>query len=302
MSGLSMTVTAPICNAAAQALQIRQRFGALYTLDARSAVERPRCCRKFAAAGFDLDQSMVIYHQGQFYHGPSALKFMAPARRRPRGAFNLFNKGAVLVGYACRRPVPLDARRPVTRCCGGGVSAELTTSAARTARFFFGYLRRRLGKPCRRYFTNITPTRPYSDDIVTVDGRSRHPRRRPDTTAQPGAGPDGRHSPVHDARRSGDSPVLRVTATHPLFTSTGSSAFRAASLTGFHSRLLPRGGNEMVEIMPFGLGWRAAYTWGERQGRPAPQRVYPALLQPRYPRCPLEPPVRSRACGRNCGR
>ena len=29
----------------------------------------------------------------------------------------------------------------------------------------------------------------------------------------------------------------------------------------FHSRLLPRGGNEMVEIMPFGLGWRAAYTW-----------------------------------------
>ena len=29
----------------------------------------------------------------------------------------------------------------------------------------------------------------------------------------------------------------------------------------FHSRMKPVGGNELVEFMRFGLGWRMAYTW-----------------------------------------
>ncbi len=60
-----------------------------------------------------------------------------------------------------------------------------------------------------------------------------------------------------------------IPATVKFVTTAGSDAFqldRTFHFPGkipyrFHSRMQPVGGNEVVEFMRFGLGWRAAFSW-----------------------------------------
>jgi predicted DCC family thiol-disulfide oxidoreductase YuxK len=246
----------PICTMAAGALQIRQRFGTLHTLDARTAGDDP-LLREIRSRRFDLDQSMVIYHQGRFYHGPTALRFMA-RHGAFRGGFNLFNKmlfwsdTLAMILYPWMRGL----RNRLLRYRGIGRLDNLDRASRPIFMDVFGADWDSLPVIFHKHYAN----RPYGDDIVTVEG-------------------------VLEVHCAGPirllSPLLALTGGIPPFTARGvpatvrfksdheSSAFHFNRLFRFpgrkpyvfHSRLIPCGGNEMIEVMPFGLGWRASYAW-----------------------------------------
>jgi len=80
----------PLCNAAAHAFRIRQKYGTLHLINARESADEP-LMHEIANRGLDLDEGMVIYCQGEFYHGKDALRFMAQAGNN-EGMLNYFSK------------------------------------------------------------------------------------------------------------------------------------------------------------------------------------------------------------------
>jgi hypothetical protein len=61
---------------AAHAVRIRQRLGPLHLVDARQAAHDP-LLQEIRRRNLDLDEGMVIWWNGAFYHGREALRFMA---------------------------------------------------------------------------------------------------------------------------------------------------------------------------------------------------------------------------------
>src|SRR5690606_19976848 len=80
----------PICQYAALALRIKREYGALHLLNARTDPDHP-LLQAVNARGLDLDAGMVIVHNGTFYHGKRALRFMA-RHGDNQGWFNRFNR------------------------------------------------------------------------------------------------------------------------------------------------------------------------------------------------------------------
>lgn len=66
----------PLCNSAAHAFRIKQEHGSIHLIDARICAADP-LIDAINERGLDLDEGMIIYAHGQFYHGKDALKFMA---------------------------------------------------------------------------------------------------------------------------------------------------------------------------------------------------------------------------------
>lgn len=66
----------PLCTNAAQAIIIRKEYGALHLVNARDPVNH-NLVHEISQRGFDLDEGMVVYTKGLFYHGKDALVFMA---------------------------------------------------------------------------------------------------------------------------------------------------------------------------------------------------------------------------------
>ena len=79
-----------LCTQAAIALRIKEKHGPLKLLNARDNFEH-QLLQKIQTKQLDLDEGMVIYHQGHFYHGATALQFMARFGAA-KGWFNWFNK------------------------------------------------------------------------------------------------------------------------------------------------------------------------------------------------------------------
>ena len=65
----------PICSMAAHALRIREQLGPIALLNAREDNAHP-LLQRVRDEGLDLDEGMVILHDGRFYHGQAALQFM----------------------------------------------------------------------------------------------------------------------------------------------------------------------------------------------------------------------------------
>lgn len=66
----------PVCRSTAHAILIRKQYGSMTLVDARAAPDHP-ICRKASAAGLDLDEGMVIFADGEVYHGAGAISFLA---------------------------------------------------------------------------------------------------------------------------------------------------------------------------------------------------------------------------------
>ena len=66
----------PMCSSVAHALQIRERYGALHLLNARTASNDP-LYREVSRRGLELDEGMVIAANGRLHHGADAVTFMA---------------------------------------------------------------------------------------------------------------------------------------------------------------------------------------------------------------------------------
>ncbi|UTW56479.1 DCC1-like thiol-disulfide oxidoreductase family protein [Kordiimonas sp. SCSIO 12610] len=110
----------PICRMAAHALKIKEEYGALNLLNAREA-EGTALLAEINKRKFDLDEGMVIYVDGQFYHGKSALKFMARFGDK-KGLFNWFTQSLFWSDTLARLLYPLmrGCRNLLIRLNGSG--------------------------------------------------------------------------------------------------------------------------------------------------------------------------------------
>tara|TARA_E500000318_G_scaffold89905_1_gene87605 strand:- start:2329 stop:2859 length:531 start_codon:yes stop_codon:yes gene_type:complete len=66
----------PVCRSVAHAFAIRKKYGTMALVDARASPDHP-LFRRATAAGLDLDEGMVIFADGQIYHGAGAASFLA---------------------------------------------------------------------------------------------------------------------------------------------------------------------------------------------------------------------------------
>jgi len=65
----------PICNYAAHTFRIKQAVGELHLINAREEKLHP-LIQEVNKKGLDLDEGMVLFYQGSFYHGQDALHLM----------------------------------------------------------------------------------------------------------------------------------------------------------------------------------------------------------------------------------
>jgi predicted DCC family thiol-disulfide oxidoreductase YuxK len=245
----------PICTQASRALRIRERFGSLHTLDARICGDDPLLL-EIRRRGYDLDHSMVIYHKGRFYHGATALNFMA-RYGEARGAFNLFNKAlfrsdtVATLAYPWMRGI----RNALLRRRGIGRIDNLGRASRPIFQDVFGADWASLPPVFRKHYA----IRPYGRDSATVEGkldihcggllRCFRPLLGLMGGIPPYSATDG---PV--TVRFESDPETDAFHFNRVFHFAGHRPYR------FHSRMFPAGGNEMVEIMPYRFGWRAAFS------------------------------------------
>lgn len=250
----------PICSHAAEALCIKQEFGELFLLNAREQSGDP-LFDEINKRGLDLDEGMVIYARGEFYHGKGAVQFMAK-HGRATNAFTLACKSLFWSGtvstlfYPWMRGVRnwLLRRKRIGRIDNLGLKNNPTFKS------IFGENWAALPPVMKKHYAN----HPYSNEVNTVEGRL-------DVFCKP---PLLWLAPL--MRASGQIPVFNASdvpvAVH-FESEVNSKAFhfnRRFDFNGrkpyvFHSRMIPTKDNEVVEVMRFGLGWRAAFVWdGER--------------------------------------
>jgi predicted DCC family thiol-disulfide oxidoreductase YuxK len=244
----------PICRTAAQALRIRKAVGSLHLVNAREEANHP-IMEEIRQLGLDLDAGMVMKFQGRCYHGQDALHLMALLGSR-HGWFNRMN--AVLfrsrtVAKLCY-PLMRATRNGLLRLQGTPPIDNLEESPA-TPIFaaIFGEDWARLPLVMQRHYA----VRAYSDDSVTVRGTldievSWGVRIMARLTGMlvPYA---GKNIPVTVTFRSGRH--SRAFHFERVF------HFPQHGDICFNSRMDPGGGNELVEFMRFGIGWKLAYRW-----------------------------------------
>jgi len=66
----------PVCRSTAHAISIRKQYGSMTLVDARAAPDH-LICRKASEMRLDLDEGMVIFADGEVYHGAGAISFLA---------------------------------------------------------------------------------------------------------------------------------------------------------------------------------------------------------------------------------
>jgi predicted DCC family thiol-disulfide oxidoreductase YuxK len=75
----------PFCSAYVSMMRLRQAVGEVNLVNAREADPRVRAVQ---AAGYDLDEGMVVLWQDEVFHGDAAVHLLATLSGEERGAFN----------------------------------------------------------------------------------------------------------------------------------------------------------------------------------------------------------------------
>jgi predicted DCC family thiol-disulfide oxidoreductase YuxK len=245
----------PLCSTAAHALKIRQRYGALHLVNARDRDDP--LLLEINRRKLDLDEGMVIWCEGRFYHGQDALRFIARFGADD-GWFNRINRGLFTsealarVGYPLLRAI----RNLLLKLKGVPQLNNLRNDDDPIFKFVFGADWERLPRVMHRHYAN----RAYRDDVVTVTGTLNVYSSFLGRLLKPGFRWANALVPYEGA----DIPV-----TVEFHTCTQSNAFRfertfhfpGRAPYVFRSTMIPVGGNELVEIMGRGIGWRTAYSW-----------------------------------------
>jgi len=250
----------PICTRAAEALRIKHEFGALSVLNARESNDDP-LIDEINRRGLDLDEGMVIYAHNQFYHGKDALKFMAKYGEAKNIFMSIF-KGLFWSDGLTRLMYPWmrGARNGLLRRKKVGRIDNLNLKGEPIFKSIFGKDWNSLPPIIKKHYAN----HPYSTEITTVEGVL-------DVFCKP---PLLWLSPLIRLLRQ--IPTLnenKVPVTVHFESDLNSRAFhfnRSFKFSDqkpyvFQSRMLQIEGNEVIEIMRFGLGWRMEYSWdGEK--------------------------------------
>ena len=246
----------PLCKSAALALRIKEEYGTLNLLNARENIEH-ELIKDINTYGYDLDEGMVIFDGGHFYHGKDALSFMARFGDR-KGLFNLFNKALfwsdsiATIIYPWMRGVRnlLLKNRNVPRIDNLDLKSEPIFKGV------FGDSWSDLPPVMQRHYMN----RPYTEDINTVEG----------TLDVMCAGPIKLFAPLfllmggvppHNEKNVPVTVRFESNRDTKEFRFNRVFYFKDRKPYSFQSRMVQTSGNEMVEVMHFGLGWRMSYHW-----------------------------------------
>lgn len=249
----------PLCTMAAQALHIRKDVGDLQLVNAREDLEHP-LIQEITRLGLDLDDGMVLKYRGICYHGDNALHMMA-LLGSPSGWFNRLNailfrsKTVARICYPSMRGV----RNLLLRRLGVGKIRNLQQSPSELQPIFksiFGKEWENLPPVMRTHYA----IRPYSEDRVVVEGvldvEVSIFMRMMSRLSGMLISRSGKNIPVKVVFRSGiESADFYFDRTFDF--PQGKQAFT--------SRMAPIGGNELVEYMGLGIGWKMAFSWnGEK--------------------------------------
>lgn len=246
----------PICNYAANALRIKEEFGSLTILNARESIDDP-LIEEINSRGLDLDEGMVIYVNDHFYHGKDALKLIS-RYGEPKNAFMSIFKGLFwsnILSYIVY-PWMRGCRNWLLRRKKIGRIDNLKLKEEPTFKSIFGESWDKLPPVMKKHYAN----HPYSNQVTTVEGTL-------DVYCKP---PLIWLSPL--MKLLGQIPAFNeknIPVTVRFESDSNSKAFhfhRCFNLAGgtryiFHSRMLQISGNEVVEIMRFGLAWKLEYSW-----------------------------------------
>jgi hypothetical protein len=240
-----------------RALRIRQAVGPLHLIDAREGRDQP-LVREVTDRGYDLDQGMVIKFGGRYYHGADALGIMALLGSET-GWFNRVN------GLLFRSPRVAALLYPPMRGIRNalirikGISKLNNLANAEQAPIFqpiFGRAWDFMPPVMHKRYAN----RPYTRDVVTVAGTMEVRASRLMQVLAPLL----KWSQLLVPYQGKDVAATVVFRSEPESRAVGFDRefrFPGKAPYYFRSRMMPAGGNEVIEYMSFGIGWRAACTF-----------------------------------------
>lgn len=250
----------PICNYAAEALRIKEAYGALHTINAREVNADP-LIDEINRLGLDLDEGMVIYANGRFFHGKDALKFIANYGDN-KNFFMMVFQGLFWSDAISSLIYPWlrGARNWLLKLRSVHRIDNLSLKGKPIFESIFGDKWKALPPVMKRHYSN----RPYTQDTTTARGVL-------DVMCKP---PLLYLSPL--MKLLGQIPTRNetdVAVTVNFQSDLDSKSFHFNRIFkfangkpySFKSRMIQIEGDKVIEIMRFGLGWKLQYAWdGEK--------------------------------------
>lgn len=250
----------PMCRSVAQAVRIRERYGSLHLVDARQAKDHPLYLDAMRR-GLSLDEGMVIYADGDAFHGKDALTFIARFG-------DPINPTTILSKVLFRAKFVAGSLYPLLRGCRNMLLAikgveqidNLKAAGRPTFQPVFGDAWQQMPRVFHRHYAN----RPFSHDLTVAEGVMDIACHGPMRWLAPvmkwmGQIPAMNERGVAVRVEYRSDPATRAFHFLRIFSPPGGRTYE------FRSRMLQVDGTEMVEIMRFGLCWRFRYGWdGEK--------------------------------------
>ncbi len=249
----------PVCTHAALALRIKRAHGELNLVDARQERDSP-IVEEIERRGLDLDEGMVIYADGRFYHGTDSLKFMA-RYGEPRNGFMAVCKSLFWSDSLARLMYPWmrGTRNWLLRRKGVGRIDNLRIAEAPIFKPVFGRKWDDLPSVLRKRYAS----RPYSDATTLIEGELDVMCKAPLIWL------------TWPMRLAGQIPLRNEKGVAVSVRFYGDENSKACHFDRhfdfsrrpyrFKSRMIQIEKNLVVEIMRLGLAWKARYDWdGEK--------------------------------------
>lgn len=250
----------PICTHAAHALRIKKDYGQLNIIDAREATN-DSLVQEINQRGLDLDEGMVIYADGCFYHGKDALQFMS--RYGDSGnVFMTFCKGLFWSEQLSKLVYPWmrGTRNWLLRQKHVRPIDNIGLKQGPIFKSILGESWDRLPPVLKKHYAN----RPYTNDMTVVKGTLDVMCKAPLTWIARLLRVMGQ-IPACNEKNVPTSVHFQSDRDSKAFHFNRTFSFRDAKPYVFRSRMLQIKGNEVIEIMRFGLGWKLRYSWdGEK--------------------------------------
>ena len=250
----------PICTHAAEALRIKQEYGALFTIDARTN-STDILIEEINRLGLDLDEGMVIYASNQFYHGKDALKFMARFGES-RNPFMAFLKGLFWSDFFSKIAYPWmrAGRNWMLKKKGVGRIDNLEFKNEPIFKSVFGKSWNELPPVLIKHYAN----RPYTNDETAVKGRLEVMCKPPLLWLAPIMKFLGQIPAYNES----DVPVtvrFRSDLNSKSFQFNRTFEFQNSNPYKFQSVMVQTQDDQISEIMRFGFVWKTSFSWdGEK--------------------------------------
>lgn len=246
----------PLCSNAALALKIKKKYGVLNLVNARED-KGHFVLSELNKYKYDLDEGMIIYDGRQFYHGQTALLFMAQFGEN-RGLFNLFNKALFWSPTiaAITYPWMRGLRNQLLRRHNVAQLDNLNLKAEPIFKNIFGEAWDQLPVVMLKHYAN----RPYTNDITLVKGVLDVTCSGPMKYLGPLLRIAGNVPPV-TAKNVPVSVSFESAMDSKTFTFNRTFHFSGRKPYQFKSRMLQLKNNEVMEQMNFGLCWKTSFHW-----------------------------------------